>query len=93
MSLIKLGDCLTIQEVSELTLSLQNVFDSGLKIAIEANELQRIDGAGMQLLCVLFKEAESHDIEIGWSSESDIIRKSAIKMGLDNVLKLQPITL
>jgi len=79
---IKLGEFLTIQEVGELTNSIKTIFDSGIKVTIDASDVQRLDTAGVQLLCAIAKEAREKSISIVWESKSDTMRMAIKQLGL-----------
>jgi anti-anti-sigma regulatory factor len=67
--------------------TIKTIFDSGNKIAIDVSNIQRIDGAGLQLLCVLVKEANEKDIAIAWKGESQSFRDAVSKCGLTDILR------
>ena len=85
---ISLGEELTIQEVTDMKEKLATAFDSGSKILLKSDELTRVDGAGIQLLCAFFKEASIKQVEIAWTRENDLLKNAAKQLGMSNLLAL-----
>jgi anti-anti-sigma regulatory factor len=85
---IDLGESLTIQEVSEVMEKVGTVFDSGTHIKLKASDLERVDGAGVQLLCTLFKEASVKQVKITWETRSEAVAKAAMQLGMGDLLML-----
>lgn len=86
---INLGDNLTIQEVEQYLNSTRSTFDNGMKIVIDTSELQRIDGAGVQLLCAIYKEAANKNITLEWINTNDKLMTAVKSMGLAEIVKLE----
>ncbi|MEN8178002.1 MAG: STAS domain-containing protein [Pseudomonadota bacterium] len=85
---VNLGENLTIQEVSEILASFRTAADISSAITLEASGLSRVDGAGVQLLCAIFKEAKNQHMDITWNGESDALNSAADQMGVTGDLRL-----
>ena len=83
---IELGESLTIQEVSETVDKVSSVFDTGSQIIIKSNELMRVDGAGVQLLCAIFKEASLKQVGIRLHEPTEALRTAATYLGMSELL-------
>jgi ABC-type transporter Mla MlaB component len=85
---IELGENLTIQNLSELIVSVRRVFDMEGQINIDASKLERVDGAGLQLLCMLFKEAYKQHLTLAWVNATEPLCMAADIMGVTDHLQL-----
>ncbi len=57
-------------------------------IILNGADIERVDGAGLQLLAAFFKSAEFLQITIQWQGVSDTLRHGAEISGLAGVLAL-----
>ncbi len=85
-----LPERLGIQEVGELHGVLRDMLDAGGEIRLDAGSIDSIDGAGVQLLAVFFKEAVTHGIGVGWSAVSPALADAAGILGLRELLNIEP---
>lgn len=83
------GDSLDISVVSQFHSQLKDVLHDAKSIELAAGDLQRIDGAGIQMLVAFFKEAEQMHIHVDWSETSDALVKAASLLGLTEQLNLK----
>ncbi|MDX2507152.1 MAG: STAS domain-containing protein [Gammaproteobacteria bacterium] len=58
-------------------------------IVLNAGNIERIDGAGLQLLAAFCKAAELLHISIEWQGCSEAVKKSAELSGLTGSLKIE----
>lgn len=89
---LNMGENLTVQEVGDISQSLKNVFDNGMGLAIDLSEIRRIDSAGVQLLCAIFKEAKEKKVNINWIGYSKIVVDATTHLGLTETLNIVPVT-
>ncbi len=87
-AVVPLGDSLTIVEAAELGSRLTGVFDSGAPVTLDGSQVEQVDGAGIQLLAALMKEAASRQVEIAWCACSAVVVEAAGQLGLDGLLQL-----
>lgn len=85
-NLIKLNENLTVKEVSGFNNSNKTIFDAGVNLSIDVSDLQRIDGAGIQLLCAIVKEANEKNISISWKGESQSLQDAIVQFGLVEIM-------
>ncbi len=81
---------LGIQDVGELHGLLRDMLDAGGEIRFDASAVDNVDGAGMQLLAVFFKEAVTHGIQVEWRGVSNTLAEAAGVLGLRELLNIQP---
>ena len=65
-----------------------NMITDAIPVKLNAEDIDRVDGAGMQLLAAFFKEAEQKQLDIGWNKVSPVLQDAAKIMGLGEVLKM-----
>lgn len=85
---LELGSCLTIAEVGEVSQQLVGVFDTGTTLVLEGGEIEQIDGAGVQLLAGLMKEAVAQQAAVEWAGSSSTLREAVAQLGLAELLQL-----
>jgi len=85
---LELDSCLTIAEVGPLAEQLAGVFDSGDSLVLNGGEIEQIDGAGIQLLAGLMKEAAAQQAQVAWSGTTVVLREAAAQLGLAELLHL-----
>jgi len=79
---IVLTGSLGIAEAEAMHQQFSAILDAQVDISINADDLSRVDAAGVQLLYALVKEAKSHSINISWASASDALKDAATTLGL-----------
>ncbi|RDH86953.1 MAG: hypothetical protein DIZ77_18740 [endosymbiont of Seepiophila jonesi] len=87
-NVVSLGESLTIQEVAGMLETLRRSLEMGGTVTLNAEELDQMDGAGIQLLCTFAKEAVNQHIEIKWGATTEKLKSAAELLGLAEVLKL-----
>ncbi len=58
------------------------------EIDIDAEEVERIDGSALQLLCALFSYAAQNNLEINWLKPSAALLSAASTLGMQKILEL-----
>ena len=89
--LVDLGSDLTISEAESRKIEFDHIIDDGFAVKLKANEVEHVDGAGIQLLAVLFKQAKKDNLELGWESVSKELMNAVELMGLKEHLNMQDV--
>ena len=87
--LITFDDTLDITLAATYYEQLGQLLNQHKSIALNAENIERIDGAGLQLLVAFFQAAEFLDISIQWQGCSDTLKKSAQLSGLSGSLGIE----
>ena len=87
-NIISCGDVLDISVVSKMHDELKHAMEDSSVIELSASELQRIDGAGIQLLVALFTHAEESGVEVSWGETSEPLLDAATLLGVKQQLRL-----
>lgn len=82
---IVLPDTLDITQVGELHANLLMTLGQG-EIYLVANEVVRVDTAGLQLLVTLLRETQRRRIKLVLASPSQELLDAAIRLGLKEIL-------
>lgn len=85
---ISCGELLDISVVGQFHSQLKEAMAETNGIEISAAGLQRIDGAGIQLLVAFFKEADQLHIDVSWKDISDSLVNAASLLGVSEQLHL-----
>lgn len=85
---IEVGDVLDIACVGALHKTITGVFDQQQSFEINIANLQRVDGAGMQLLTTLCRDAAQQGKTVTWTGTSEILQNAAKYLGLSKILGL-----
>ncbi len=91
-SVLDLGDVLVIADVLEWHQKIIAVFESGGEISIDGGRIEQIDGAGLQLLVAVIKEAVAKKVKVVWKDVSDTLYNAAAQLGLSGILLLDEST-
>ena len=83
---ISCGESLGISMLHELQDSMKQALASGLPVEIDASAVERVDAAGLQLLCAFVRDAASSGREIRWSGITGALAASARLLDLHNLL-------
>jgi len=59
------------------------------EIDINAEEVERIDGSALQLLCALFNYAQQNNLIINWVNPSEALNQAAQVLGMQEILELK----
>ena len=82
------GEVLDVAGVAEFKAQLQQHMADQRPIALDASQLTRIDGAGLQLLVAAFQDAGQSQCELSWQSPSESLLAAASISGLKKALNL-----
>jgi len=85
---IDCGGVLDITAVSQWCEQAQTSLRTGAVIRLKADELQRIDAAGLQAVLCLFLSASKRDITLQWDRPSYALQQAAKITGLHEHLML-----
>ncbi len=86
--LVTFDDTLDITMVAAYFEKLTEMLTQYKLIVLNGGDIERIDGAGLQLLVAFFKAAESLQVTLKWQACSDIVKKSAEISGLTDSLEI-----
>jgi len=79
-------------EVLDITLVFQyyerfnEILNNHKSITINAEKVEKVDGAGLQLMASFIKSAKSLNVDVTWSGVSENFKKSASLIGLSTSL-------
>ena len=88
---IELGTDLTIADVESKKIELAHIITDAFAVKLNAEDLEHIDGAGLQLLAVLFKDAAKNNLDISWDKVSSTFMDAVKLVGLVELLKMQDV--
>ena len=89
--LVDLGNDLTISDAESKKIEFDHIIDDGLVVKLNAADVEQVDGAGIQLLAALFKQAKQNDLELTWGSVSKELMDAVELMGLKEYLNMQDV--
>jgi ABC-type transporter Mla MlaB component len=87
-SAVSCGAILTIAAVCELQISLRESLKSVSLVRLDASKVERVDAAGLQLLCAFVRDAAASGKSIRWNHPSQTLISSAKLLRLDELLVL-----
>ena len=79
-------------EVLDITLVFQyyerfnEILNKQKSIVLNAEKIEKVDGAGLQLIATFIKSAETLNVQVTWSGISDAFKKNASLIGLSSSL-------
>jgi anti-anti-sigma regulatory factor len=85
---ISCGEVLDIAGAAEFHQVLKSSRDENADLLIEAGAVSRVDGAGLQLLCALFHDAQRSGRSLQWGQTSPALHEAARVLGLEACLQL-----
>ena len=85
---IDCGGVLDIAGIAQWWGQAQTALQTASALRVKANELQRIDAAGLQAILALFLAANKREIPIQWESSSPALQQAATLTGLTELLQL-----
>lgn len=86
--IIDCGESLDVSVIMDFRALILQAMASDDEIIMDAAHLERIDGAAMQLLTALFKDADEAKHAIRWRSPSESLMNAARLSGLCEILHL-----
>jgi ABC-type transporter Mla MlaB component len=88
MTVVNCEPTVDITVVEELFGHLKKALEEKHVVEIEGAQIERIDGAVMQLLAAFFRAAKQSGIQVSWKTSSEALQKAAQLLGLTEVLEL-----
>ena len=88
---VDLGSDLTISEAESKKIEFDHIIDDGFAVKLNGSDIDQVDGAGIQLLAVLFKQAKKNDLELTWGPVSKELVNTVELMGLKEHLNMQDV--
>lgn len=85
---IDLGSRVDITRVGELKGELTAALNLGTSLLLVADQIERIDGAGLQLLLATTRKAEDQRLTVEWQQPSIALMEAATVSGLIQPLRL-----
>lgn len=82
------GDALDISHVAALKVRLEKSLQKASTIELKANDVEKVDTAGLQLVVSLKKEVTTLHGKIIWKSPSEKLIHAAMSLGLKEYLEL-----
>lgn len=83
---ITFDDTLDITLAASYHEQLNQLLNQYKTITLNAENVERIDGAGLQLLAAFMKSAASLHISVEWQACSELVKKQANLLGLTGSL-------
>jgi len=87
-NIISCGEVLDISVVGKMYEELKVAIEDENAIELNASDLQRVDGAGIQLLVAFFSEAEEMHVDVDWKETSEQLLDAASILGVKSELHL-----
>ncbi len=87
--LVTFDDTLDITMVSSYFEQFSQMLNQYKAIILDAENVERIDGAGLQLLVAFIQAAERLQISVQWQGYSETVKKSAKISGVAGSLGIQ----
>lgn len=85
---ISCEEVMDISVASELYKKLKKSLDMNVCITIDAENVERVDTAILQVFYSFFNEATSRGVEVSWNNPSESLRLASRLIGVDEVLRL-----
>jgi ABC-type transporter Mla MlaB component len=79
---------LIINDVESLHQQLNEIMESGDDVVLDISDVQKVDTAGLQLLCVVQKSLTDIGHQISWQGKSDTLSMTARMVGVGDFLSL-----
>lgn len=87
-STLKWSGNLDISQAFNVHQELGDALDRGVAIELDAEDVERVDTAIVQLLCVFFREARERSIDVRWKLVSEKLSKVARALDLGSAISL-----
>jgi len=85
---LDLHECLTIQESSDVFKTFKEILKSSDHITVAGMNVNRVDGAGCQVLYLIYKDAEKNGVVLNFSNISETLKSSLDCLGLKKIFSL-----
>jgi len=86
-----LGLSLTIEDVERQKKALMALIVEGVGVHLDGENVEQVDGAGLQLLAAFFREVDERELEISWAEVSKPLYEAVQLVGLKDALNMQAI--
>ena len=86
---VNLGSNLTVVDAEAQKIELLSVISDQVPVRLIAEDIEQVDGAGLQLLAAFFKEAKQKEVDVSWGNVSSALLDAVKMLGLTDVLNLQ----
>ena len=86
--LIECNDVLDVSMLSDFKALLHQASGQNSPIVLDASQLERIDGAALQLMAAFFIESQESGLSVAWRSPSEALKNAANLTGLNQILQL-----
>ncbi len=86
--IVECNDGLDITMVTDFKSILKQAVSQNLPIVLDAAQLERVDGAALQLLAAFFIEANESGLEVSWRSPNEAFLEAVQLTGMNSVLNL-----
>lgn len=83
-----LGTELTIRNAAEVRARLAPLVEAGGPVVLDAGGLERVDTAGLQLLCAFVQSLAAAGHGVSWKAASPALANAATALGLAGPLHL-----
>jgi len=87
-STIDCGSALTVANAADMHQKLQAALNESSTISLKADDVDKVDTAGLQLFVALSKEAEKVGGQIVWQQPSQALKDAAKTLGLAKSINL-----
>jgi anti-anti-sigma regulatory factor len=88
-AVVRLPEAATIAEAEQMRTMLRAALEGADPVVLDGGQVERIDGAGLQVLAAFFRQARAASRETCWRSCSDKLAKSADLLGLASIMCLE----
>ena len=88
-NVIRFDSGLDIAAAAEIKERFDKVFEAAADIDVDAADLEMIDGAGLQLMLAITRQAESQSLNLNWKNVDENLQHAAKLLGLSESLSLK----
>ena len=85
---IECGEVVDISTASDLYQQLNNVLQQEGPVTLNAESIERIDTAALQMFVCFVQEVQRRNRQVHWQSPTEALLRSANHLGLKQVLHL-----
>lgn len=88
--ILALPENLTVGELDELRSNMLEALSSSSAITINANDVENVDTAGVQLLVAFREAANVQHQQISWQQCTEALSNAAAALGFETLLSCEP---
>lgn len=89
---ITLPAACTFREAGELKVHLLDAVSAPQMVKLDASAMQRVDAAGMQVICAFVRDRQADKLPLTWSSSCAALNEAARLLGIESLLSLPAAT-